>query len=359
MAQRGQPAEVLIVGTGLIGTSVGLALRESQANIYVNDENDSALEIAIERGAGQILPANIEPDLVVVCVPPVSVARVATEHLAKYQNATVTDVASVKRAPIFELAERSADLARFVGGHPMAGLEVSGPAAGRADLFQDRLWAITPTSETDSDRVADVRWLARHCGAVCVELAADQHDHAVALTSHTPQVLSSVLAAQLVGADSRDVALSGQGLRDVTRLAGSNPELWAEILAGNASEVSAVLRRVCAQLDNVADALSGEEINADLLVEVLQLGNAGRSALPDKHGGAAHAYDTIHVVVADQPGELGRLFVAAGDAGVNLEDVRIEHTVGRLRATVELDVTPQNSSVLRRALLDGGWTLRS
>lgn len=365
------PKIVLIIGTGLIGTSVGLALRHSSAQVQVllSDTNADTLERAVRRGAGSPVGESGIPDLVVVAVPPRSIAEVAASCLARYPDATVTDVASVKAAPIAKLRSITAGADRFVGGHPMAGREVSGPEAARADLFEDRLWVVTAAPDNPPDRVEDVRWLALACGSLVIELTPVAHDRAVALTSHTPQLVASVLAAQLADADPADVAVSGQGLRDATRLAGSNPDLWSDILAGNAAEVALIVRRIQDQLGTIADALTetnrrgavdGEQAGSaiDPVWAALDKGNAGRRALPDKHGGQAHTYEVIPVVVDDKPGELARLFAAAGEAGVNLEDVRIEHAVGRLTAIIELDVRPAAVATLRKAIEAGGWQVR-
>lgn len=365
-AEGSRNRTVLIVGTGLIGASIGLALRSSDATVWLTDADVEAQVHAIERGAGEALTTDAEPDLVVVAVPPRSVADVAADMLERYPRATVTDVASVKAAPLARLRGLTNGFERFVGGHPMAGREVSGPAGARADLFEDRLWVITATRETTAERVADVQWLARTCGSLVVELDPHEHDRAVALTSHTPQLLASVLAAQLVDADPSDVAVSGQGLRDTTRLADSGAELWTQIISSNAPEIIAVLDRVSADLAEVRESLAEEtttlspELSDSMgaVRRVLERGNEGRRALPDKHGGAAHEYEVIPVVVDDRPGELGRLFAAAGSADVNLEDVRIEHTVGRLRAIIELDVAPANAARLRSVLSAGGWQIR-
>jgi prephenate dehydrogenase len=360
--------EVLVVGTGLIGTSIGLALTAADHRVWLTDRDTKTAQVASDRGAGDVLGPDAKPTLIVIAVPPRSVPVVAAEYLALFPNATVTDVASVKTLPLTRLAEIAPNqLDRFVGGHPMAGREVAGPMSGRSDLFEDRLWAITPTDANTVERVADVRWLATQCGSLVVNLTPAEHDRAVALTSHAPQLLASILAAQLADADPGDVAVSGQGLRDATRLADSVPDLWAEILASNAPDVLRVLNRltdelalVSASLERVADADYRRELPPDIapVRSVLERGNKGRTALPDKHGGTAHDYDVIPVVVDDKPGELARLFAAAGEADVNLEDVRIEHTVGRLRAIIELDVDPASSPRLRRLLRESGWQIR-
>lgn len=363
MSDASQIRKVHIVGTGLIGTSIGLALTSAGVEVTLSDRNDPALDIAISRGAGRALRDDDEPELVVVAVPPRSVALAAAQLLEQFTEATVTDVASVKSRPIRQLRDLSEHADRFVGGHPMAGRETSGPAAARADLFEDRLWVITADPSNSAKRVADVEWLAAMCGSVVVALAPDAHDRAVALTSHTPQLLATILSAQLADADAADVAVSGQGLRDATRLAAGDPDLWSDILVANSTEVVAIILRVQQQLEVVANALAaestdGQEVAARPVLALFEKGNLGQSRLPDKHGGAAHLYETVPVVVSDQPGELARLFAAAGAAGVNLEDVRIEHTVGRQTAIVELAVTPEAVNLLRQAVKEGGWRVR-
>lgn len=361
--------QVLIVGTGLIGASVGLALTHAGVRVFLFDTDPTAVQTANIRGAGLPLSSTDEPDIVLIAVPPRSVAGVATSWMQRYPQATVTDVTSVKAAPLAALRALNSDTSRFVGGHPMAGRETSGPESARADLFEDRLWIVAGEPENSAARVDDVRWLARKCGALVIDLSPDAHDRAVALTSHTPQLVASVLAAQFADADPADVAVSGQGVRDTTRLAASDPDLWSDILAGNAAEVAVVVRRIQEQLGVVVDALietdkQGAQ-NGDVLGEaidpvraMLVKGNRGQQVLPDKHGGAAHTYEMIPVVVDDRPGQLAKLLATAGDAGVNLEDVRILHTVGRQTAVIELLVTPAAAAPLRAALALGDWQVR-
>ena len=147
------------------------------------------------------------------------------------------------------------ETSRFVPGHPLAGREVSGPAAARADLFADRVWALTPGAGTDPDRTAQVTALVESLGAVVVTTTPEEHDRAVALTSHAPQVVSSLVAAGLEPLGATAVRLSGQGLRDMTRLASSDPELWTEILTSNAEPVSDALDGLIERLVRVRDGL--------------------------------------------------------------------------------------------------------
>lgn len=348
---------VLIVGSGLLGASVGLALRRAGVRVYLDDADPAARDVAVQRGAGEAWHgdrSSVPPRIVVVAVPPAS-AAVAMQRACTIPGATVTDVTSVKAAPLAEAVAQGADRGRLVGGHPLAGRETSGPESARHDLFDDRVWVITPLAGNDPARVDDVRDLVLTCGAVPVVMDADRHDEAVALTSHAPQLLSSILAAQLRDADPDAVAVSGQGLRDMTRIAGSDPLLWTAILDANAESVIEVLTGVESDLRAVIDALkSGRDIGA-----ILARGVEGRSRIPGKHGAAAADYDEVPVIIRDEPGELGRLFVAAGDLGVNLEDVRIDHVLGKPSGLVELSVRPEASARLIDGLRSLGFDVRA
>lgn len=347
---------VLVVGTGLIGTSIGLALTAAGHEVALDDRDQAHVRIAESLGAGEQCSDNFEPDVVVVAVPPQHVRSVIQGLSSRYVNATFTDVSSVKTQPVADIQTIEQVSDRFVGGHPMAGRETSGPTGARADLFLDRLWILTPTATTDPERVIQVRALAEACGAVVQVMSAEEHDRAVALTSHTPQVLASLMAGLIAQAPAADIQLSGQGLRDLTRIAGSNPELWDDILGANAAEIDAVLAAFEDRLHGVRGALRA----GASLREMLHVGNAGRNRIPAKHGGPARRDDvTVSVSVDDRPGALARLFALAADADISIEDVRIDHMVGRENAVVDLSVASGAAERLRSLLVEGGWKVRS
>lgn len=237
----------------------------------------------------------------------------------------------------------------------MAGRETAGAGSARHDLFDDRVWVVAPLPQSDPYRVEEIRDLAITCGATPVVMTPQDHDRAVALTSHAPQVLSSLLAARLLDADPDAVAVSGQGLRDMTRIAGSDPDLWRAILGANAESVVGVLEAYARDLDHVITRLREQGDVAG----VLERGIEGRQRIPGKHGAAATAYDLVPVIIRDEPGELGRLFVAAGDLDVNLEDVRIDHVLGKPSGLVELSVRPEVTARLVAGLRSLGFEVRA
>jgi prephenate dehydrogenase len=355
---------VLVIGTGLIGTSVALSLRRAGVDVLLSDVDRGHLAIAVEAGAGRELTDGDVPVVVVVAVPPRGAAPVLAAASARWPEATLTDVTSVKERVILEAVAAGADPVRVVGGHPMAGREVSGAAGARADLLDDRLWVITPLDTSGIDHVRRVHRLVAACGALPVEMGLAEHDAAVALVSHTPQVLSSILAGQLVESDLDHVRIAGQGLRDMTRIAASNVPMWSDILTANAGPVADVLDGVVEDLQRTVAALrrleqkDEAERGAEAVASVLRTGVEGQSRIPGKHGAAPSAYREISVIVADRPGELARLFVAVEDAAVNLEDIRIEHVFGRPSGLVALFVRPEAGERLISALGASGFDVR-
>ncbi|MDO8309830.1 MAG: prephenate dehydrogenase [Actinomycetota bacterium] len=356
---------VLVIGTGLIGTSVALSLRRAGVDVLLEDVDPANVAIAIDAGAGRSIGPADAPSVVVVAVPPRHAAGVLAQASLRFPSATLTDVTSVKGRVIEDAVAAGADATRLVGGHPMAGREVSGAAGARGDLLDDRLWVLTPLPVSGIEHVRQVHRLVSTCGAYPVEMTLDGHDAAVALVSHTPQLLSSVLAGQLATADEDHVRIAGQGLRDMTRIAGSNVDMWSDILAVNAGPVAEVIERVADELARTAQALRDladgghGSAPADLVEAVLAEGVAGQRRIPGKHGAAPSAYREVFVMLADRAGELGRLFGAVGEAGVNLEDVRIEHVLGRPSGLVALFVRPEAGDALVGALGERGFDVRA
>lgn len=345
---------VLVVGCGLIGTSVALALRELGVAVHLRDREPTVVEMAVAVGAGLAEPVT-SPRLVVVAVPPSATPATVTELLAEFRSAVVTDVASVK-LPAVTAATDSDGADRFVGGHPMAGTERSGPVAGSARLFEGRPWAVVPTPASSADAVALVEQLATALQAVPLRMAADAHDEAVALVSHVPHVVSVLTAGLLASAPRDHLELAGPGLRDVTRIAGSGTGMWLDILNSNAAPVRDLLVALRGDLDRVLDALdSGGETLAGRMSDVLDAGRAGTRRIPGKHGATRIESAAVLVPVEDRPGELSRLMADVGASGVNLEDLSIDHEYGRPVGLAAIEVAVDRADHLVAALTERGW----
>ena len=351
--------EVRIVGAGLLGTSIGLALTKQGIDVAISSKSTKSVDLAVSYGAGRAAREDDSPKLIVVCVPPQLTAQLVAEELIAFPDAIVTDVASVKVGILEELERLAAPIERYVGSHPMAGRERGGAIAGRADLFVGRPWVITPNVKSDAAGIELISNLATALESSVVTVSPKDHDRAVALVSHVPQLVSSLLAARLVDAKKDDVALAGQGLRDTTRIAASDPDLWVQILEANSTEVLSVLQELSADLSEVIGALQDvhSENGITQLRRTLEAGNIGVEKIPGKHGAKHSTYAQIVVMIDDQPGELARLLTEVGEIGINLEELKLEHSPSAQIGLVELHVIPAAEASLIADLQKRGWRI--
>ena len=364
---------VLIIGSGLLGASIGLGLRAAGCeDVYVQDISPTAEAVAQDIGAGTSFSSLSEqeraafaPQLVVVAAPPDSAGAVCARALntyaprpeAGYPGATVTDVASVKVRPLADVLASGADASRYVGSHPMAGREKSGPVAARGELFQARPWIICEHDSVRPECVRLVRSVAVVLGAIVTSLSVEEHDQTVALISHVPQAMSSLLASRLQDTPLYALSLAGQGLRDTVRIAASDPTLWVQIFAANAEPIVQTLYGVRDDLNRLISTLedpaaSGARLD---LAQLMSEGNAGVARIPGKHGTAPAAFATMTVLVDDTPGTLARLLAEIGELGANIEDLRLEHSTGAPVGMAEISVNPSILESLVRDLSARGW----
>lgn len=350
---------VLVVGTGLIGTSVGLALH-GHCPVLLADHEPERLEQALGRGAGQVWDERTRVSLAVVAVPPLRTAGVLADLQGRGAAECFTHVASTQAQVQRDLEAASANLSSVCGGHPLAGREITGPAGATAELFSGRPWVACPAAATRDEALAAVTELAEACGAEPLVMTAEAHDRAVAVSSHLPQVAASALAARLLDADAATVRVSGPGLQDTTRIAASDAELWSEVLTANALQVGPLVSLLADDLRRVADALTALAEDPQrpdaraMLRDVLARGNAGRALVPVKRGVLDRDVATVAVRVPDEPGRLADLLVRAAAVGVNVEDIRVEHLAGRQTGVVELLVRSEQHQGLVSALAIAG-----
>jgi prephenate dehydrogenase len=366
MAARPLRLRILVQGTGLIGTSVALAARSAGAQVFLDDVDPERLAVALSLGAGEpwrrdtatgAEPAAPGLDLAVVAAPPAVVGRLAVDLLQAGDASVVTHVCSVQAAPEAEVEASGVPLGRYVGSHPIAGRELSGPAFAQPDLFVDRPWVICPGAQTSAEAVATLRALVDACGAAPVVMGASEHDDAMAALSHVPQLVASALAASLRGLGADEVRLAGAGLRDTTRLADSPAQLWGDIAAANGEPIAGRLRELGERLIEVAEAIRRDPHTARGVVhDLIEAGRAGRRMLPGKHGGLAVTRTEVQVVIPDQPGALADLLAAVAGEQINLEDLRVEHAPGHPAGVAQLVVDPAAADQLIDALRRRGWT---
>jgi prephenate dehydrogenase len=347
-----------IVGAGLIGASVGMALAAAGVEVLLRDRDPEQAKLAAARRAGRVWPEGERVSHALVAVPPHAVAGVLRDLQKTDAADTVSDVASVKVQVIAEAVALGCDLSTFCPAHPIAGRERAGAVSAQVDLFRDRTWALCPLPATGAAAIAAATEIARLCGATVATMEANRHDELMAGLSHLPQVVASALAAEAAGGlHDGELALAGSGLRDTTRLADSDAWLWASILEGNRTPVADRIDRLVAALTSLSTTLrtgSADDVAA-AVSGLIASGAEGRRRMPAKVGQPTPAWSWVGVVVPDQPGELTRLFVAIGAWDINVEDVRVEHSHEEQRGEVELAVRQGVAESLIGRLREGGW----
>ncbi|MGJ6979262.1 prephenate dehydrogenase [Aestuariimicrobium soli] len=348
-------SSVVIIGVGLVGASIGRALVTAGRTVHVEDRVPSHAMVAASLGAGTVeAPDPTGVALVVVAVPPDVTAATVAQALVRFPHAVVTDVASVKSRVLRELADLGADVSRYCGSHPMAGSQHTGPLTADAELFVDRTWVVTPHRRMEASAQRVVEHLIADCGARAVEMLAELHDEAVAQVSHVPQLMSSLTAGHLRSVPATHLALAGQGIRDVTRIAGSDPVLWRQIIGANREAIRTELLAVRDDLD----ALLADFDDPQAIEDFIARGRVGALSLPGKHGAPARALVPVVIAIPDEPGSLARLFQDIEAAGVNVEDLQIEHDPERQVGYLAVQVVPEGVDRLTAAMQDAGWQLR-
>jgi len=342
------PSHVHIVGAGLIGASLGIGLTTEGWTVTVDDLDPETARLARALGAGTEL-GEAQPDVVVVAAPPSAAPEVVAKALNQWPDAVITDVASVK-APIAHAAHDTGHGDRYVGSHPMAGREISGSLAAQGDLFKARPWVVCRNGATD-DAVNRVVEIAEALQSDVVFMDAVAHDAAVARVSHAPQVAASAVAAALGTLHPDDIALAGQGLRDVTRIAASHPGMWADIARLNRHNIVTTLDHIIGDLEDVREA---DDIG-EALTDLIERGRLEVARIPGKHGGVPRDWAGVTVIVPDTPGQLVRLLQETAAVNVNVEDIAIEHSPRQSVGLTTLYVLPSSASVLVEALEANNW----
>ena len=343
-------SSVRIVGAGLIGTSIGLGLVQRGIKVQMVDADPKAQSLAHDLVGGEVV---VEPELVVLAMPTSQLSAVIGIENQLNPQSTFIDVGSVKSEVVLHVETFSGLSKRFVPTHPMAGREIGGAGSARADLFQGRSWILTPSSDLEGSSKDLALELIAHLGATPIELTAADHDRAVAKISHLPQIAASLIAKQLDGTPAEWMELAGQGLRDTTRIAGSDESLWKEIIHSNRAE----LEQLLINLQNDVAKMIASLNNPDEIATLIAQGRAGKGLIPGKHGGKAREYWYLPIVIDDKPGQLGAIFNECAAMDVNVEDLNIEHSPGQLSALITLALSENDAAKLSSHLTSIGWNV--
>jgi prephenate dehydrogenase len=351
---------IAIIGTGLVGGSIGLALTGLGHEVVGFDRDPDRLERAVERGAlargaPEVERAVAGADVVFVAVPVATVPELVACALDAGAP-IVTDVGSVKQSVVTDVERLRPDTAaRFVGGHPMAGSEQDGIDAARPDLFVGATWVLTPTSSTDDAAYARLRGLLRELNAEVATVTPQDHDVLVALVSHVPQLASSTLMDVAVAHEEEHRALlrlAAGGFRDMTRIAASHPAIWLDILTSNRDAVLAALDAYLAALHDARDLVANGD--RDALNALLARARAARRNLPV---GVSVATDLVEfrVPVPDRPGVIAEVSTLAGRLGVNVVDFEIAHSLEGSAGVLVLIVAAAGADAYEAGLHELGY----
>lgn len=341
---------VRIVGTGLIGTSIALGLAQHGLTVELFDDDAGALALAQDLLKNQISEAPV--DLVIIATPPSNTLNVLRAELSRNPQAMFIDVGSVKFKLQQEI-DRLSDLrVRFLGTHPMAGREVSGPSSAQADLFAGRAWIITPTKFTSEELTQEIKSLIELLGATVYEMTPETHDETMARISHLPQLISSSVAS-LLNQQEFGTELAGQGLRDMTRIAASDPKLWEQIFIENRNAITQALNDFEQRLEEFKNALNTG--SSEAITKLIDQGRLGRSKLSGKHGAKPRNYAHLLVVIKDEPGALSSLFNECASISANIEDLAIEHSPGQYTGLITLAFSPEDAQRVFVHLSEKNW----
>lgn len=319
--RSGVPRRAAVIGTGLIGGSVAIALREAGWHVTGDDADPTAVTDALALGVIDAAGGDPDAELTVVAVPVGAVPTVARAALEG--GGVVTDVGSVK-APVVA----AVDHPRFVGGHPMAGSESLGVSGARSDLFDGATWALTPTETTDPAALTMVHQVVRSLGAEVVTLDPSQHDRLVATVSHVPHLTAATLMGEADRRASEHAALlrlAAGGFRDMTRIAAGDPGIWIDICRDNREAIVEVLDGLLDSLGSMREVVA--DGRAEELAARLAAAQSARRSLPTG-APAAELLAEVRVQVADRPGELASVTSLATELGVNVYDIEVAHAAG-------------------------------
>ena len=338
-----------IVGTGLIGGSIGLALRRAGWHVTGDDRDPDVAARALELGALDSVGSDPDADVTFLATPVRAVADVAKSALAS-GGGIVTDVGSVKGSIVDAVSD-----ARFIGGHPMAGSEQDGIDGADPDLFAGAVWVLTPTAATDDRALTALRTVIGELGADVVSLAPDHHDALVAVVSHVPHLTAASLMRM---ADDRAtehralLRLAAGGFRDMTRIASGHPGIWPDICAENRTAIVDVLDGLLASLAQVRSIVADDD--RDGLLAVLEQARVARANLPSRFASAGDLSE-VRIPVPDRAGVLAEVTTLAGTLGVNISDLEIAHSSEGEQGVLILLVEASASDRLRAGLVEQGY----
>jgi prephenate dehydrogenase len=344
-----EPGRAVVVGTGLIGGSIGMRLRRLGWHVTGHDQVPERAERALELGALDAVGHDPGAAITFVATPVHAIPAEARRALAA-GSGLVTDVGGVKASIVEAVSDP-----RFVGGHPMAGSEQEGVDGAVPELFEGATWVLTPHEGTDAAAYAQVRQIVGTLGAEVVALPPDRHDELVAVVSHVPHLAAATLMRL---ADDRSeehralLRLAAGGFRDMTRIASGHPGIWPDICSDNRSAIVGVLDELTAALQHMRDVVANDDRKE--LLSTLEQARAARVNLPARFRTAADLRE-VRIPVPDRPGVVADVAILAADLDVNIVDLEIAHSTEGPQGVLVMLIESGSVEVFRRGLVARGY----
>jgi len=338
-----------VVGLGLIGGSVALALKKSGFTVHGDDADDSRIALALERGIIDVGGITRDAVVSVAATPVMTLTKTITRLLVE-SDGYVTDVGSVKSDVCRNISD-----SRYVGGHPMAGSELDGLDGADASMFEGAVWVLTPTSSSSDDAFSTFAELFSDFGAEVVALDPEKHDDLVAVISHVPHLTAAALMGM---ADERSeehlalLRLAAGGFRDMTRIASGRPEIWLDICHQNDDAIVRTLDRFIQELSALRDIVKNDDKSA--LLEKLERARGARMNLPSRAGPVEELAE-IRIPIPDQPGSAANIFTLSGELGVNIYDFEVVHSLEGERGVIVVVIANEHVELFRGGLLARGF----
>ena len=340
-----------VVGLGLIGTSLALALISLGWQVSGWDVEETVRTEAQSRGI-RIDSHYSMCDLVFICVPAGFVVQVATNVAKNLMSPTavISDVAGIKAGIVRDVIDE-----RFVGGHPMAGSELRGPSGASADLFNGCNWVLTPSPITSPDTYTKMHAIIRDLNANVVAIEPEQHDRLMSVASHVPHLVAGALMNEATATSRHDAVLlqlAAGGFRDMTRIAAGDPSIWPDLLIENHRAVSDTLGSVIDRLRDLLEAI--ENSDRATLEELLLSAAKARRELPGR-ATQSENLTYLRVELSDEPGQLARVTVTASDMLVNIYDIEISHSASESFGTLLLAIGMEDAERFTNSLTNNGF----
>ncbi len=346
----------LVVGTGLIGGSIALALRQRGWHVSGLDADPEHQAEALAGAVVDVVGDDLEAEVVFVATPAAAVPDIVRDLLAdsgRRANAVITDVSGVKTAIVGQ-----ADHPRFIGGHPMAGSEQVGLRGADPDLFEGAVWVLTPTAETDLEAFNRLQAVVSALGSDVLVLSPQDHDRLVAVVSHVPHLVAATLmnaAASGAEQDGSLLRLAAGGFRDMTRVAAGHPGIWPDICTENAGPIVQALDALVARLSVMRERVAGND--RDGIFNELERASGARRNLPARIVRPDNLAE-LRIPVPDRQGVLAEITSLAADGGVSIYDIEIAHSAEGPRGVLILVIESGHAASLQSAVEDHGYRCR-